>query len=259
MLLLLNMTTDDTCLDLSPFVHRHVSSDVFDKAATCPFSKTFHFNQEYARSHENTGHITLNRGWKKRIVVTSAWSTNLWSSTTSLDFGLEGKTISQSVFILVSMTCWAVGVSRLCVDHQKWEKEQNSVLCISSLPFTPTQPTWSPTGRLDCDSSSTLLTIVLLFISLSLSSLFANSYSWEAHSHPKVSVGESCQRAQGLSKQGESSPFPHSRTHTPLSVSVCTPAQSNYHVWDHGQELELCYGRPGRVSLCGSDCLSVCS
>lgn len=54
------------------------------------------------------------------------------------------------------------------MDHQKLEKEQNSVLCISSFPLTPTQQTWSPTGRLDCESSSSPLTIVLFFLSLSL-------------------------------------------------------------------------------------------
>lgn len=108
------------------------------------------------------------------------------------------------------------------------EKEQTTVLCISFLPLTPTQQTWSPTGRLVSESSSSLLTIVLFFLSSFLSllfccppSLFVNSYSWEAHSHPKVSVGESCQRAQGLSKQGESSPLPFSLPPLlPASLSV---------------------------------------
>lgn len=177
-------------------------------------------NRVCMRTH--AGHITLNCDRRNNTVVTSAWSTYLWSSTTSLDLGFEKKVL---LFSLV-WHCWAVGVSRL------WEKEQNSVLCISSLSLTPTQQTWSPTGRLDCESSSSLLTIVLFFLSLSVSffcccpsPLFANSYSWEAHSHPKVSVGESCQRAQGLSKQGESSPLPISPLS--LSLSLCT-AQWNH-------------------------------
>lgn len=42
-----------------------------------------------------------------------------------------------------------------------------------------------------------------LFLNHSFSLSSPNSYSRKAHSHPKVSVGEGCQRAEGLFKQGE--------------------------------------------------------
>lgn len=80
-----------------------------------------------------------------------------------LGFRFWGKKKFRVLLFSLVWHCWAVGVSRL------WEKEQNSVLCISSLPLTPTQQTWSPTGRLDCESSSSLLTIVLFFLSPSVS------------------------------------------------------------------------------------------
>lgn len=117
------------------------------------------------RTH--TDHITLSCDWKKKkSLVTSAWTTPVWSSTMSFYFSSEGKMIFQSVFVLVSMTALSCGsLKAVCRPSE----EQNSVLCNSSLPLTPTQQTWSPTGRLDCESSSSLLTIVLFFLPLALS------------------------------------------------------------------------------------------
>lgn len=82
---------------------------------------------------------------------------------------------------------------------------------MSSLPPTPTQQTWLPTGRLNHSSPNSQLPfhcLCLLSLLLWPSFLFVDSYPREAHSHPEVSVSESCQRAEGLSKQGESHPHP---------------------------------------------------
>lgn len=120
----------------------------------------------------------------------------------------------ETLFFIILISCGSLKAA--CVDHQKVRErtEQRPVLLLNR---SPTQQTASPTARLDSESSSSSsspLTIVLFPLSLSLFValflFFANSYSREAHSHPKVSVGESCQRAQGLSKQGESLPLPTS-------------------------------------------------
>ncbi len=184
-----------------------------------------------------------------KTVVMSAWRTTLWSSTTSLDLGFEKKKFRVLLFSLV-WHCWAVGVSRL------WEKEQNSVLCISSLPLTPTQQTWSPTGRLGCESSSSLLTIVLFFLSPSVSFFVAVLLLFL----PTVILEKPIRIPRSLSVKAASVlkgflnkvRAVYSQQALSRSLSMCTAAHWNHQVWDHGQELGLSYKQPGKASVFGS-------
>lgn len=127
------------------------------------------------------------------------------ASFLSLNLGFEGK----STFLLSFVWHYlVVGVSRLLAGHKTWllhrrRGHPQAAWPVNHPPFY------------------FIAVLLLLFISFFL--FFANSYSREAHSHPKVSVSESCQRAQGLSKQGENSPLPSALyTFVCFCVSVYT-------------------------------------
>lgn len=158
-------------------------------------------------------------------------------------FGFWGRNCFYCILFLL-----AVGVSRLLVDHKKCERENRTVSSASPPFLCLPRSRQSPTGRLDCESFS-LLTIVLLIHSLSFVAvlLFANSYSREAHSDPKVSVGESCRRAQGLSKQGETVP--------PIStLSSCVHSAAHcVGLWPRAWAMLQC--RPQCLVLSGQLCL----
>lgn len=120
-------------------------------------------------------------------------------------FGFWGRNCFYCILFLL-----AVGVSRLLVDHKKCERERIEQCPLHLRPFSASHAADTVTHRQvglwiillpphDCPFNSLALSFVAVL-------LFANSYSREAHSDPKVSVGESCRRAQGLSKQGETVP-----------------------------------------------------
>lgn len=154
-----------------------------------------------------------------------------------LGFKFRGENYFQSVFVLVSMTLLRCENPKAVCGP--WKVRERTEYCpLHLLPSFDSHAADMVTHR------QVGLWIILLpthdcpFLSLSLCccppSLFANSYSWEAHSHPKVSVCESCQRAQGLSKQGESGPLPIV-PRVCLSCPVCSAGRSDQHAWSHGQ------------------------